>query len=163
MSYVGRFFAGSGKPLIFVSAAAGVLALVALEWILVRAAAWLGGFLVWAAGESRGETVQEHETYRLSPNVFLRLPFGKSVIFRRFELATIANHAHLLSWDEKEKLERDPHPVPVLVIKPSVRTVSQIINEIKCDLIECDRQTQEALTISAMPNHGNVTVEDIEI
>jgi type IV secretory pathway TraG/TraD family ATPase VirD4 len=69
------------------------------------------------AGESTGESVQDYDTNLIHANVFLQLPFGKSVVFRKGQLATLTNHAHLVSLETKRSLERAPYPDPVKIAK----------------------------------------------
>jgi type IV secretory pathway TraG/TraD family ATPase VirD4 len=68
-------------------------------------------------GESTGESVQDYDTNLIHANVLLQLPFGKSVVFRKGRLATLTNHTHLISLDEKRSLERAPYPEPVKIAK----------------------------------------------
>ncbi len=68
-------------------------------------------------GESTGESIQDYDTNLIHANVLLQLPFGKSVVFRKGQLATLTNHTHLLSLEEKRSLERSPYPTPVKIIK----------------------------------------------
>ena len=44
----------------------------------------------------------------ISENVFLKLPFSKSVIFSRGELATIANHEFLFDKKERDRIVSMP-------------------------------------------------------
>ncbi|MDK2888538.1 MAG: hypothetical protein PWP72_1416 [Thermoanaerobacter sp.] len=83
------------------------------------------------ATTSYGESVQEYDKHKIHSNVFLCLPFGKSVIFRRGEVAVLGNHAHLITRDEKDRLERMPYPEPERVVKQGVKTVNQLVEQMK--------------------------------
>ncbi|SHG73079.1 type IV secretory system conjugative DNA transfer family protein [Desulforamulus hydrothermalis] len=96
-----------------------------------------GGRLISFGSHSSGESVHEEEVPRIHPNVFLSLPERKSVIFRRRQQATLTNHAHILTREEKEQLEAEPWPEPVRVNKfPAGITVSEIIEAEKRKIIE---------------------------
>lgn len=51
--------------------------------------------------ETVSESISELETYLIHPNVISQLPVGKSVIFRRSEMATLGNHAHMIPKAEE--------------------------------------------------------------
>ncbi len=82
-------------------------------------------------GESTGESVQDYDTNLIHANVLSQLPFGKSVVFRKGQLATLTNHAHLLSLDEKRSLERAPYPGPVKIRKQHLQTTTGIMTAAK--------------------------------
>jgi len=84
----------------------------------------------------------EYDKHNIHSNIFLLLPFGKSVIFRRGKLATLANHSHLVSKAEKENLERSPYPEPERVQKHGVMTAAQEIERMKRQILEWQRQNQ---------------------
>jgi type IV secretory pathway TraG/TraD family ATPase VirD4 len=90
------------------------------------------------AGESMGESIQDYDTNLIHANVLLQLPFGKSVIFRKGQLATLANHAHLVSLETKRSLERAPYPEPVKVNKQKLQTAADIMTAAK-DLLADSR------------------------
>ena len=50
----------------------------------------------------------EKRRYYIAGNVFLKLPFSKSVVFVKGELARIANHAFLFDRAERDKLLSRP-------------------------------------------------------
>jgi len=75
-------------------------------------------------------------------NVLLQLPFKKSVIFRRGQLAALSNHAHLISKTEKDWYEREPYPEPEPVQKHGVRTAAEEIERVKRQILERQRQNQ---------------------
>ncbi len=96
-----------------------------------------GGRMFSFGSHSSGESVHEEEVPRIHPNVFLSLPEKKSVIFRRRQQATLTNHAHILTWEEKERLETGPWPEPVLVHKTKTGiTVGEVIEAEKRKIIE---------------------------
>lgn len=101
-----------------------------------------GRIIKYGGSESDGESIHEREKYYIHPNTFLRLPFGKSVIFQRGELSIIANHAHLFSVDEKCKMEKGPYPDPEPVEKLGVKTADRMITQMKWDIIERKEQNQ---------------------
>ena len=82
-------------------------------------------------GESAGETMQDYDTNLVHANVLLQLPFGKSVVFRKGQLATLTNHAHLVSLEEKRSLERAPYPEPVMIRKQHSQTAAGIMTAAK--------------------------------
>ncbi len=82
-------------------------------------------------GESTGESVQDYDTNLIHANVLLQLPFAKSVIFRKGQLATLTNHAHLVSLDEKRSLERAPYPEPVKTNKQKPQTAAEVMTAAK--------------------------------
>lgn len=82
---------------------------------------------------NKGESAHDYDKHLIHANVFLRLPFGKSVIFRRRKLAVLANHAHLITRSEKERLEQMPYPEPEAMEKSRVKTVSQLIDQMKAE------------------------------
>lgn len=86
--------------------------------------------------ESYGESLDERDIGYIHPNVLLSLPFGKSVIYRRGQLATVANHAHLISRGEKERLDLAPWPIPAVPhAKPAAtRTAHDLVAESKTGL-----------------------------
>jgi type IV secretory pathway TraG/TraD family ATPase VirD4 len=86
------------------------------------------------AGESTGESVQDYDTNLVHANVLLQLPFGKSVVFRKGQLATLTNHAHLVSLGEKQALERAPYPEPVKIRKQHLQTAAGIMTAAKDQL-----------------------------
>lgn len=86
----------------------------------------------------RTEGESYHDQYKnlVHSNVLLKLPFGKSVIYRCGDLAVLANHSHLISKAEKDQLERMPYPDPVTVPKRGVKTVGQLISRMKQQLMD---------------------------
>ena len=102
-------------------------------------------------GESAGESVQDYDTNLIHANVFLQLPFGKSVIFRRGQLATVTNHAHLVSWSEKQSLEREPYPEPVTRDKQRQQTAADVLLAAKDQLADHGSSSNEIQEQSANP------------
>ncbi len=82
-------------------------------------------------GESTGESVQDYDTNLIHANVLLQLPFGKSVVFRKGQLATLTNHAHLVSLETKRSLERAPYPEPVKTNKQKPQTAAEVMTAAK--------------------------------
>jgi hypothetical protein len=82
-------------------------------------------------GESTGESIQGYDTNLVHANVLLQLPFGKSVVFRKGQLATLTNHAHLVSIEEKRALEKAPYPGPVNIRKQHSQTAAGIMTAAK--------------------------------
>jgi hypothetical protein len=82
-------------------------------------------------GESAGETMQDYDTNLVHANVLLQLPFGKSVVFRKGQLATLTNHAHLVSLEEKRALEEASYPEPVKIRKQHSQTAAGIMTAAK--------------------------------
>ncbi|MGI9860072.1 type IV secretion system DNA-binding domain-containing protein [Moorella naiadis] len=121
-------------------------------------AAWLN---VWNGKHlTQGESHSQVETYHIHPNVFLKLPFGKSVIFRRGQVATLTNHAHLLTLAEKKMLEQEPWPTPPDLHSPSTKTVSDFVEELKADLI----QSKASKPAPARPDAARlIEVEEIKL
>jgi len=87
---------------------------------------------------TEGRSVHEYDVQKIHANVFLRLPFGKSVIFRRGQLAVLANRAHMVGAAEKDRLERLPYPVPEKTGKrgQNGRTAAQEIDRLKREILE---------------------------
>ncbi|SFF97503.1 AAA-like domain-containing protein [Desulfotomaculum arcticum] len=120
-------------------------------------------------GDSIRETISksksEMETYFIHPNVISQLPFGKSLIFRRGEVATIGNHVHLISKTEKERLENEPYPEPEPAReKPSGKTMATLFEKAKnnlADNIDLSKPTESQS--SSDINAGNVQVEDVAL
>ncbi|MCL5290715.1 MAG: TraM recognition domain-containing protein [Firmicutes bacterium] len=81
-----------------------------------------------AQEEITGQTVTEINKPLIHSNVLLGMPFGKSLIFRRGELAVLTNHSHLISINAKKEIEAGPWPTPVKVIPAPVKTVKQMID-----------------------------------
>jgi hypothetical protein len=102
-------------------------------------------------GESAGESVQDYDTNLIHANVFLQLPFGKSVIFRRGQLATVTNHAHLVSWSEKQSLERASYPEPVTRGKQRQQTAADVLLAAKDQLADHGSSSNEIQEQSANP------------
>lgn len=73
-------------------------------------------------------SISDMQKCLIDSNIFLKLPFGKSVIFRRGELASMGNHTHLLSLEEKNQAEGNPWPchAPVYTSAP-LRTLRDYI------------------------------------
>lgn len=102
--------------------------------------------------EVMGQTVSQINKPLIHSNVLLGMPFGKSLIFRRGDLALLANHSHLISKAEKDQLEGMPYPDPVVLFRPEVKKVSLLIREMKQEVIEqIERRKGEK---KARPNKG---------
>ena len=110
---------------------------------------------LFGGNKSDGESVHEHEKCLLHANIFLNLPFGKSIIFQRGELAVLTNHSHLFSMAEKDRLEGEPYPEPERINKRGVKTVADTIYQIKSDLV-VGRQEDK-------PPAANIEVEEISL
>lgn len=82
---------------------------------------------VFGGSTTEGKSVQENEKHMIHFNILLQLPFKKSVIFRRGQLAVLVNHAHLISAAEKDLFEATPYPEPEPSFKQGVRTAAQEI------------------------------------
>jgi len=87
---------------------------------------------------TEGKSIQEQEKSMINANQLLLLPFGKSAIYRRGKLATLANHTHLISKEEKDHLIQEPYPEPEprSVLKQGIRTASKEIERMKLIIIE---------------------------
>ncbi|MDF9409507.1 MAG: AAA-like domain protein [Pelotomaculum sp. PtaB.Bin013] len=92
---------------------------------------------------TRTESSQEYDKHFIHANVFLKLPFSKSVIFQRGQLASLGNHVHLISKAEKDRLELEPYPKPVSGIKHGVKTASGEIRRLKMIIIERKKQEKQ--------------------
>jgi hypothetical protein len=75
--------------------------------------------------------MQDYDTNLVHANVLLQLPFGKSVVFRKGQLATLTNHAHLVSLEEKRALEEASYPEPVKIRKQHSQTAAGIMTAAK--------------------------------
>jgi len=129
-----------------------------------------GGRLVPLRSHSSGKSVSVHEEEvpRIHSNVFLSLPERKSVIFRRRQQATLTNHAHILTWEEKERLEAEPWPEPARVNKfPAGITVSEIIEAEKRKIIERQlakkREEEAARKVAGEQAAEELQQEEIEL
>lgn len=84
-----------------------------------------------------GKSNTEIEVPLLHPNLFKKMPRGKSVIIRRGNLAGIINHSHLISRAEKDRLEQMPLPDPVQVPpRPEPFTVDELAKTAKQKLVK---------------------------
>lgn len=92
---------------------------------------------------TEGKSVQEQEKSMINANQLLLLPFKKSAIYRRSELAVFANHGHMITKDEKDRLIREPYPEPVHIFKQGVKTASDEIERMKMIIIERKKQEKQ--------------------
>ncbi len=114
---------------------------------------------LFGGNKSDGESVHEHEKCLLHANIFLKLPFGKSIIFQRGELAVLTNHSHLFSMAEKDRLEGEPYPEPERINKRGVKTVADTIYQIKSDLVVGRQEDKPPAAVPAT----NIEAEEISL
>lgn len=102
----------------------------------------------WLRDDQRhttGESSTEIEVPLLHQNIFKKMPAGKSVVIRRGQLATLANHSYLISKLEKDRLEQLPLPEPVLVLRnENVFTVDDMLKNAKMKLAKQSEQVENA-------------------
>ncbi len=110
------------------------------------------------------ESKSKTETYFIHPNIVSQLPFGKSIIFRRGELAALGNHAHLISKAEKDRLEgaRYPEPEPHRE-EHSGNTVADYINKVKHELSAGKSQPKPSQKQGKKSNAGNVQSDEVAL
>ncbi|OPX92607.1 MAG: AAA-like domain protein [Pelotomaculum sp. PtaB.Bin104] len=127
-----------------------------------RSSSMPAGIAAGGGQSTEGESIHEQDKHLVHSNTLLKLPFGKSVIYRRGELALLSNHSHLISRSEKDQLEREPYPDPAKVSKRGVKTVGQVVSQMKQDIIEGQNngQSQPAHRPGQVENAG-VETEDI--
>jgi type IV secretory pathway TraG/TraD family ATPase VirD4 len=96
-----------------------------------------------------GKSSAEIEVPLIHPNVFKKMPSGKSIIIRRGRLATLANHAYLISKTEKNRLEQLPLPEPELpVLGPEPVTVEEMLKKAKRKLVQAEKTAEETMLAS---------------
>ncbi|SFR15016.1 type IV secretory system conjugative DNA transfer family protein [Desulfoscipio geothermicus] len=93
-----------------------------------------------------GKSSAEIEVPLMHPNTFKKMPPGKSIIIRRGRLATLANHAYLISKTEKDRLEQLPLPEPELpVLGPEPVTVREMLEKAKRKLVQAEKTAEETM------------------
>ncbi|TYO94514.1 type IV secretory system conjugative DNA transfer family protein [Desulfallas thermosapovorans] len=93
--------------------------------------------------QTTGESKTEIEVPLLHPNLFKAMPPGKSVVIRRGQLATMANHAYLISEAEKDRLEQLPLPEPVFILRDD-RSVFMMDDMLKNAKIKLAKQSDQS-------------------
>ncbi|OPX85782.1 MAG: AAA-like domain protein [Pelotomaculum sp. PtaB.Bin104] len=119
-----------------------------------------------STSETVVDSVHDEEKHLIHANTLLGLPFGKSVIFRRGELAVLSNHVHLISKTEKDQLESEPYPEPAQVSKRGVTTAGQLIVQLKQEAAskrEPDREQKDFKQPSALSGQEENTGGDAEV
>jgi len=118
------------------------------------------GRITGKINNAESESFSDQDKHLIHKNVLLSMPFGKSVIFRRGKIAVMANHAHLVTKLEKDRLEKEPYPDPVEVGKKGVKTVNQAVWRTKENVINKHGQDQHQQRPGQVENAG-VEMEDI--
>lgn len=114
---------------------------------------------------TEGKSTHLEEKGMIHPNQLLMLPFGKTVMYRRGEMAKFLNHAHLISKADKDQLEQAPYPEPAMVKKQSrgALTAKQIIDDLKRQIVESGKQEQKNGEGHARQQPGKVENAGIEL